>query len=71
MNVKSRYDDTDAVKEPKKTYHFMGFGNQGYGGAQRRGGFSGNAVWDLHMFDIVLEKLGIKKKTRRRSEVEE
>jgi hypothetical protein len=72
MNLKSRYDEGDAPKEPKKKYYFVGYGNPGYGGATRRGGYSGNALWDLHMFDVVLEKLGIKKKApRRRSEGEE
>ncbi len=73
MNVKSKYDEGDAAKEPgKKKYMFLGYGNSSYsGGPQRRGGFAGSAVPGLHVFDIILEKLGIKKKVRRRSEGEE
>ncbi len=72
MNYKSKFDTGEEAKEPRKKYYCMGFGNTGYGGATRRGGYAGNAIWDLHMFDIVLEKLGIKKKApRRRSEGEE
>jgi hypothetical protein len=70
MNVKSKYDDSDAVKEPKKQYYWLGYGNSSQGGADRRGTMTGT-VWDTHMFDIILEKLGIKKKIRRRSEGEE
>ncbi len=70
MNVKSKYDETDAVKEPKKKYLWLGYGNSSQGGGDRRGAQMG-FVWDTHMFDIVLEKLGIKKKVRRRSEGEE
>ncbi len=74
MNVKSKFDDSDTVKEPKKKYYFLGYSNSAYrGGGERRGfgGNSGTAVLDLHMFDILLEKLGIKKKVRRRSEGDE
>jgi len=70
MNVKSKYDETDAVKEPKKKYYWLGFGNASPTGDTRRG-YLGATLWDLHMFDIILEKMGIKKKVRRRSEGEE
>jgi hypothetical protein len=70
MNVKSKYDETDAVKEPRKKYYWLGYGNASQGGADRRG-YMAASIWDLHMFDIVLEKLGVKKKVRRRSEGEE
>jgi hypothetical protein len=70
MNVKSKYDETDAAKEPKKKYYWMGYGNPVQLGGDRRGMYA--AVWDTHMFDTILEKLGVKKKApRRRSEGEE
>jgi hypothetical protein len=71
MNVKSKYDETDAVKEPKKKYYWIGYGNPAQGGGDKRGNMFAT-VWDTHMFDTILEKLGVKKKTpRRRSEGDE
>ena len=70
MNLKSKYDDTDAVREPKKKYYWLGYGNPSQGGAGRRGAMFAS-VWDNHMFDIILEKLGIKKKPRNRFEGDE
>lgn len=71
MNVKSRYDEGDKPKEPKKQYMWMGYGNPATGGGDRRGAMWGS-IWSMHMFDKVLEKLGVKKKApRRRSEGEE
>ena len=69
MNVKSKYDDSDAVREPKKKYIWLGYGqnSQAGGGARGQPGW----VWDTHTFDIILEKLGLKKKTKHRSEGEE
>jgi hypothetical protein len=70
MNVKSRYDPEEVrVKEPKKQYLWLGYGqsNQFGGGRGRLMG----GVWDAHTFDLIFERLGLKKKNRRRSNPEE
>ncbi len=68
MNVKSKYDESDVAREPKKKYIWLGYGNTSQGDV--RGRMTG-IVWDTHTFDTIFEKLGLKKKTRKRSEGEE
>jgi len=71
MNVKSKYDtEGDAAKEPKKQYYWLGYGNPSYLAGDGRGRMMGG-VWDAKTFDIIFEKLGLKKKIHRRSEGEE
>ncbi len=70
MNVKSKFDTSDEGKESKKRYMYLGFSNASqFGGANSR--FRGPASFgNPHFFDLIFEKLGIKKKSRRRSEGE-
>jgi hypothetical protein len=70
MNVKSKFDTSDEPKEPKKKYLWLGYGNTNQGGRDTRGSMSA-VVWDPHTFDVIFEKLGLKKKKRKRSEGEE
>jgi len=69
MNVKSKYDMSDEPREPKKKYLWLGYGTSNQG-RDIRSGMSA-VVWDPHTFDVIFEKLGLKKKKRRRSEGEE
>jgi hypothetical protein len=62
MNVKSKDDpDESESKPPKKQFMFLGYGNY-----NSRGGASlfdvGGLVRSPHYFDIIFEKLGLKKK---------
>ena len=71
MNVRSKYaEDENAVPKEKKTYLAVGYGGPntgGRGGAPVDGRIGQAAGW----FDVIFEKLGIKKKSRNRSEGEE
>ena len=71
MNVRSKYaEDENEVPKEKKKYLPVGYGGPNTGG---RAGFSldGRIGQAGGLFDIIFEKLGIKKKARRRSEGEE
>ena len=71
MNVRIKdAEDDDALPKEKKTYLPVGFGGPNSGG---RGGASldGRFGQAGGLFDIIFEKLGIKKKPRRHSEGEE
>jgi hypothetical protein len=71
MNVKSKFDtEDDAVREPKKQYYWFGYGNPNQLGGDGRGRLMGG-IWDSKTFDGIFEKLGLKKKTRKRSEGDE
>ena len=71
MNVKSKYDtEGEEVREPKKKYLWLGYGQSNQTGGGGRGRMMGG-VWDIHTFDFIFEKLGLKKKNRKRSEGEE
>jgi hypothetical protein len=71
MNVRSKFaEDENAVHAEKKKYLSVGFGGPNTGG---RSGASldGRFGQAGGLFDMIFEKLGIKKKSRRRSEDEE
>jgi hypothetical protein len=71
MNVRSKYaEDENAVPKEKKKYLPIGYGGPNTGG---RGGMpvDGRFGQASGLFDIFFEKLGIKKKSRKRSEGEE
>ena len=71
MNVRSKYaEDENAAPAEKKKYLPVGFGGPNTGG---RGGFplDGRIGQAGGLFEMIFEKLGIKKKSRKRSEGEE
>jgi hypothetical protein len=71
MNVRSKYaEDENAIPKEKKKYLPVGYGGPNTGG---RAGASldGRFGQAGGLFDMIFEKLGIKKKSRQRSEGEE
>ena len=68
MNVKSKYDSDESESRPaKKQFMFLGYGN--YNSRGGTGLFDGGGMLrSSHYFDIIFEKLGLKKKPRYRSE---
>ena len=71
MNVHSKYaEGENAVHAEKQKYLSVGFGGPNTGG---RAGFplDGRIGQASGLFDMIFEKLGIKKKSRTRSEGEE
>ena len=71
MNVKSKFDsDEPQSRPPKKKFMFLGYGN--YNSRGGTGLFDGGGmIRSASYFEIIFEKLGLKKKPRHRSEGEE
>jgi hypothetical protein len=70
MSVHSKYaEDENAIPKEKKKYLPVGYGGSNTGG---RAGASLDGRFGAAggLFDILFEKLGIKKKSRKRSEIE-
>lgn len=68
MNVKSKFDTEDEdVREPKKRYYWLGYGNPNQLGGDGRGRLMGG-IWDTRTFDIIFEKLGLRKIIRQGSD---
>ena len=62
----------ERVKEEPKQYMFLGYGNyNNYGGGPPGRMMDAGLARSPQLFDLFFEALGIKKKTRRRSEGEE
>jgi hypothetical protein len=72
MNIKSKFDQQESEnKEPKKKYMFLGYGGYNARGQGGPPGGEGGLIRSPHFFDSIFEMIGLKKKSRQRSEVEE